>query len=140
MIRLPISPTTATAELLSWASTNTPSVPEGGGQPMYAISFDLDTATLADVYPNDNWRHAYEQIRGVLERHGFDRQQGSVYFGGVKVTAVTTVLAVQDIARQHAWFAPAVRDIRMLRIDEWNDLNPAVAAAIGIGEQGELDI
>jgi len=40
----------------------------------------------------------------------------------------------------YEWLAPSVRDIRMLRIDEWNDLNPAVAAAIGIGEQGELDL
>ena len=35
---------------------------------------------------------------------------------------------------------PAVTDVRMLRIDEFDDLNPAIAAAIGVGEQGDLGV
>ncbi|MDR3054900.1 MAG: hypothetical protein LBU53_05795 [Zoogloeaceae bacterium] len=66
-------------------------------------------------------------IRKVLvEEYGFDGQQGSVYFGGSKVDAVTCVLAVQELSARYAWFAPSVRDIRMLRIEENNDLMPAV--------------
>jgi virulence-associated protein VapD len=38
------------------------------------------------------------------------------------------VLAVQDLAKSYAWFSPSVRDIRMLRIEDNNDLMPAVAA------------
>ena len=56
---------------------------------MYAVVFDLDTRTLEQVYPNDSWRNAYVDIRKVLERHGFDWQQGSTYFGGDSVDAVT---------------------------------------------------
>jgi virulence-associated protein VapD len=96
---------------------------------MYAISFDLDQEQLKKNYHNQSYNNAYEDIRKVLEVHHFTRQQGSVYFGDVdKVTAVSTVLAVQDLARQFSWFWPAVSDIRMLRIEENNDLMPAVEA------------
>ncbi len=94
---------------------------------MYAIAFDLDTQTLEASYPSASWRNAYEDIRRVLATHHFDRQQGSVYFGdAAHVDAVRCVLAVQDLTRQFAWFAPAVSDIRMLRIEENNDLHPAI--------------
>lgn len=62
----------------------------------------------------------------MLQRHGFAWQQGSVYFGGPEISAVTCVLAAMDLARSLPWFASSVRDIRMLRIEEMNDLMPAV--------------
>jgi len=43
--------------------------------------------------------------------------------------AVTCVLAAIDLSRQLPWFAPSVRDMRMLRIEELNDLMPAVQQA-----------
>ncbi|MCL4671606.1 MAG: hypothetical protein KJZ64_01430 [Sphingomonadaceae bacterium] len=52
------------------------------GKSMYAIVFDLDTATLEQTYPNQSWRNAYQDIRRVLEDRGFEWQQGSTYFGG----------------------------------------------------------
>ena len=94
---------------------------------MYAIAFDLDTDTLERTYGKASWRNAYEDIRRVLASHNFDRQQGSVYFGDAdKVDPVLCVLAVQDLTRQFAWFAASVSDIRMLRIEENNDLRPAI--------------
>ncbi|BBK44851.1 endoribonuclease VapD [Allostella vacuolata] len=94
---------------------------------MYAIAFDLDTDTLERTYHNASWRNAYEDIRRVLAEHAFDRQQGSVYFGDAeKVDPVRCVLAVQDLTRRYPWFAAAVNDIRMLRIEENNDLRPAI--------------
>ncbi len=98
---------------------------------MYAIAFDMDTETLKASYPNESYNNAYGDIKKVLESHGFTRQQGSVYFGDPKtVTAVTCVLAVMDLTRKHDWFAPSVRDIRMLRIEEQNDLMEAVKQAV----------
>lgn len=94
---------------------------------MYAIAFDLEMEALKLHYPNSSYTNAYEDIRKVLETHGFSRQQGSVYFGNDTVTPVTCVLAVQDVQKVHPWFAKAVRDIRMLRIEEHNDLLPAIA-------------
>ncbi|MEM1424735.1 MAG: virulence factor [Planctomycetota bacterium] len=93
----------------------------------YAISFDLDTQTLRDVYHVDSYQNAYTDIRKHLESRGFEWQQGSVYFGGDEVDAVRCVLVVQELNRLHAWFAASVRDIRMLRIEENNDLMPAIS-------------
>lgn len=92
----------------------------------YAIAFDLDTDTLKKSYPNDSWNNAYGDIRKTLEPIGFTWQQGSVYFGDEKINAVTCVLAAQELSKKYAWFKASVRDIRMLRIEEMNDLSPAL--------------
>lgn len=98
---------------------------------MYAIVFDLDQESLAQTYHNDSYKNAYGDIKKTLETHGFSRQQGSVYFGDVsKVDAVSCVLAVMDLAKNNSWFEPSVRDIRMLRIEDNNDLMPAVKKAV----------
>lgn len=99
--------------------------PEGR---MYAIAFDMDIDSLRNNY-GDPYNNAYLEIRKVLERHGFTWQQGSVYFGGERINAVTCVLAAIDLSRSLPWFAASVRDIRMLRIEELNDLMPAVRQA-----------
>lgn len=102
---------------------------------VYAIAFDMDIEQLRTNY-GEPYNNAYLEIRRVLQRHGFTWQQGSVYFGGETVTAVTCVLAAIDLAQSLAWFAASVRDIRMLRIEELNDLMPAVQQAVA-GQQEE---
>ena len=92
---------------------------------VYAIAFDMDIEQLRLHY-GDPYNNAYLEIRRVLQRHGFTWQQGSVYFGGPDINAVTCVLAAIDLSRPLPWFAASVRDIRMLRIEELNDLMPAV--------------
>lgn len=95
---------------------------------MYAIAFDMDIESLRLNY-GDPYNNAYMEIRRVLQSHGFLWQQGSVYFGGDQINAVTCVLAAMDLSRQLPWFASSVRDTRMLRIEELNDLMPAVQQA-----------
>lgn len=97
---------------------------------VFAIAFDMDIEQLRSNY-GDPHNNAYLEIRRVLQNHGFTWQQGSVYFGGPDVSSVTCVLATIDLARSLPWFAASVRDIRMLRIEELNDLMPAVQDAIG---------
>jgi virulence-associated protein VapD len=92
----------------------------------YAISFDLDTKTLQDSYPTASWQNAYFDIERALREHGFLRKQGSVYFGDETVDVVRCQTAVQRIAVDFDWFAPSVKDIRMLRIEDNNDLMPAI--------------
>jgi len=94
---------------------------------MYAIAFDLEQEALRQHYHGNTPTNAYEDVRRVLEQHGFTRQQGSVYFGNEAVTPVTCVMAVQDVQKTYSWFAKVVIDIRMLRIEEHNDLMPAIA-------------
>jgi len=98
----------------------------------HAIAFDLDTDMLKRSYGNDSYNNACGDIRKLLTtKHNFTWQQGSVYFGDpAKVNAVSTVLAVMDVARTFSWFAASVRDVRMLRIEEQSDLMGAVKEAI----------
>jgi virulence-associated protein VapD len=95
-----------------------------GGR-LHAIAFDMDIEALRSAY-GDPYNNACTEIRKVLQRHGFSWQQGSVYFGDERVNAVTCVMATLDLARSLPWFAASVRDIRMLRVEELNDLMPAV--------------
>lgn len=91
----------------------------------YAISFDLDTEQLKQVYPSQSWQNAYGDIKRVLTQLGFDWQQGSVYFG-TDINAVQCVIAAQKLSQTFPWFKACIRDIRMLRIEELNDLMPAL--------------
>lgn len=105
--------------------TTFPAAGLNGESRMYAIAFDMDIESLRSAY-GDPYNNAYAEIKKVLQGHGFLWQQGSVYFGGDKINAVTCVLAAIDLAKTLPWFAASVRDIRMLRIEELNDLMPAV--------------
>jgi len=99
-------------------------LPEGKVR-TYAVAFDLDTEILKQTY-GDPPNNAYGEIKRFLLEKGFDWQQGSVYFGTDKINAVTCVLAITEMSKALPWFAASVRDIRMLRIEEFNDLAPAL--------------
>ena len=103
----------------------------GGRAPvMYAISFDLDTKVLQQSYPSASWQNAYADIGRFLRERGFGHQQGSVYFGDDSIDVVRCQLVVQEMTIEFEWFAPSVSDIRMLRIEENNDLRPAIDFAL----------
>jgi len=93
---------------------------------MYAVTFDIDTNCLNDQYTGNNYQNAYGDIRKFMEANNFSWQQGSVYFGNEKITAVTCVLTIQKLADKHPWLTACVKDIRMLRIEENNDLMEAL--------------
>ena len=99
---------------------------------VYAIVFDMDTEQLRTHY-GDPYNNAFLEIRRVLESHQFDWQQWSVYFGQPEVTAATAMLAVIDLTIRLPWFGRSVRDIRMLRLEELNDLMPVVQRIAGMG-------
>ena len=93
---------------------------------MYAIVFDLDTENLKELYHGNSYNNAYVDIRNYLTARGFEWKQGSTYFGNHDIDAVRCVTTVQKLARKFDWFTPCVRDIRMLRIEEDNDLSIAI--------------
>jgi virulence-associated protein VapD len=95
---------------------------------LYAITFDMDIDSLK-IHFGDPYNNAYAEIRKIMQKQGFAWQQGGVYFGGEQINAVTCVLAAIELSRRLPWFAASVRDIRMLRIEEFNDLMPAVQQA-----------
>jgi virulence-associated protein VapD len=96
------------------------------GNSVYAIVFDFDTELLEQLYPNASWRNAYTDVRSYLTARGFEWMQGSTYFGDDSVDAVRCVRTVQRLSKKYPWFTPSVRDIRMLRIEENNDLRVAL--------------
>lgn len=69
---------------------------------MYAIVFGMDIESLRNNY-GDPYNNAYMEIRRILESHGFVWQQGSTYFGGERINAVTCVLAAIDPAQSLPW-------------------------------------
>lgn len=93
---------------------------------MYAIAFDLDTEMLTKTYRNDSYNNAYSDISKTLTSHGFSKQQGSMYFGNINSTAVDCTLAIIDLASTYDWFSVSVRDVRMLRVEDNNDLKPII--------------
>src|SRR5271155_5597214 len=98
---------------------------------VYAIAFDMDIEQVR-IHYGDPYNNAYLEIRRILEGHQFQWQQGSVYFGGPTVTAASVMVAVNDLTTRLPWFAASVRDIRMLRIEELNDLVPVVQRLAGL--------
>jgi len=83
---------------------------------MYAVTFDIDTNCL----------NAYGDIRKFMEANNFIWQQGSVYFGNEKINAINCVITIQKLAKQYSWFMACVKDVRMLRIEENNNLIDAI--------------
>ncbi|WP_066114612.1 hypothetical protein [Blastomonas sp. CCH7-E1] len=82
---------------------------------VYAIAYDLNAEAAI--------RHgAYDKIARVLASHGFSRQQGSVFYGTIETQASDCFMAVMEVHRKYPWFWEVVRDMRMLRIDENDDL------------------
>lgn len=100
-----------------------------GENNLYSIAFDIDTVMLEEEFGIKR-PTAYGAIGRLLSRRGFYPMQGSVYFSEDTVTPVICVLAAQELARELEWFAPCVKDIRMLRIEEDNDLMPAVESVL----------
>jgi virulence-associated protein VapD len=94
---------------------------------MYAIIFDFDTETLQQTYPNTNSRNAYTDVRTFLTQRGFEWREGGAYFGDDTIDAARCITVVQRLAKRYPWFTPSVSDLRMLRIEENNDLKAALA-------------
>lgn len=93
---------------------------------MYAVVFDLDTNCLNEQYDEPTYHNAYKKVKDFMMSNGFTWTQGSVYFGDDSIDAVKCVLTIQKLSNTYPWFATCVKDIRMLRIEENNDLMPAI--------------
>lgn len=106
-----------------------PNAQQWSGGRVYAIAFDLDTDVLKRRLGEAAHTSAWHSVRRVFEEKGFTWRQGSLYFGNERTTPVDCVLAVQEASKRFVWFRDAVTDIRMLRIEENNDLYPALGEA-----------
>ncbi|WP_386694587.1 VapD [Lonepinella sp. MS14435] len=87
----------------------------------YLITFDMDTNCLKENYHSKSANNAYYDIRNVLEKHGFDNLQGSVYLGQENISEAHGTLAIQELTAKFKWFYPCVSNIKFYRIE--SDLN-----------------
>ena len=92
----------------------------------YAIAFNLRTEDLTQYYSEKSPGNAYKEIGNFLKANGFIHQLGSLYFGDETIDAVRCVLLVQKLSKKLLWLSKCVTDIRMLRIEENNNLMPAL--------------
>lgn len=93
---------------------------------MYAVVLGLYPNCLNECYEGTTYHGAYNLVRDFMQTNGFAHTQGSVYFGNEEMDAVKCVPTVQKLAREYPWFATCAKDVRMLRIEENNDLMPAI--------------
>lgn len=93
---------------------------------MFAIAFDLCISDLQGAHPKGEKgvSQAYEEIREVLAKQGFEWIQGSVYTNNDEsMTAV--FLAIEDL-KEIPWFSKSVRDIRAFQMQNWSDFTEVV--------------
>lgn len=100
---------------------------------VYAIAFDLDTKIAAELVTG-GYHYCYTQIKMVMAEHGFENVQGSLYFGDPDSDSVSCFLAVRALDDKFAWFGRAVRDMRMLRVDENSDLLPLLSSRLRLDD------
>ncbi|TID11112.1 VapD [Avibacterium paragallinarum] len=87
----------------------------------YLITFDMDTNCLKENYHGNSYNNAYYDIRNVLEQHGFNNLQGSVYLGREGISEAHGTIAIQELTAKFDWFYPCTSNIKFYRIE--SDLN-----------------
>lgn len=90
---------------------------------MFAISFDLKIETVKETYPK-SVASAYSAVKDILQEHGFEWIQGSVYAYQEPNNALRAVNRAINDLKQLSWFCQSVRDIRVFQILEWSDFTP----------------
>jgi virulence-associated protein VapD len=100
---------------------------------MFAIAYDFDTEKLKEHYTS-SYNNAYGDVRKFMETKGFTAKQGSVLYGDDTVTMVSAVLAVSGLSTKFPWVLPSLKDIRILRILDSDDLMPAIQSGASKAE------
>jgi virulence-associated protein VapD len=96
----------------------------------YAILLVMEQNFSNNSETGEGLSEGFSLIADVLRLRGFKRELDGFYVGNGDVTAVSCVLATQELRRSLPWFQGAIREIKMLRIEENNDLQPAIDAAV----------
>lgn len=91
--------------------------------PTYAILLRLDDCVLRRLLEANDL--ARDQITHFFAKQGFVRRNHDLYFGDQTVDAVQCVLTAQRLAATFNWVVSAIKEIRMLRIEEDCDLTGA---------------
>ncbi len=91
---------------------------------MFAIAFDMDTKALEAQF-GPSYTNKYKEIEKFLAEHNFHWQQGSLYYGSKETTTIgTPFLVARRLSNNFPWFKTCVKDIRVLKIEDDDDLKP----------------
>lgn len=91
---------------------------------MYAIAFDMECAQLQKHFTSVPT--AYAKIKSIMQDHGFEWRQGSLYI--IESDDMARLMKVIHVLSQQQWFASSVRDIRAFRVEQWSDFTGLVHA------------
>ena len=90
---------------------------------MYALAFDMVISDLQKYY-GEPYNKAYNEIKELLKKNGFEWVQGSTYMTmNDDLTAlVKTVMELSKIE----WFKKSVRDLRGFKVESWSNFTDLV--------------
>ena len=91
---------------------------------IYAVAFDMDTKCLEREY-GKSYPNAYKDIGDVFKRYALVNVQGSVYLGAS--SWLECVSALQEMVAHHEWFGQCVRNVRVFRVEDDNDVTQLIA-------------
>lgn len=77
----------------------------------------MNTNCLKENYHGNNWNNAYYDIANTLQKHGFNRIQGSVFLGEKGISEAHGTIALQELTATYDWFYECVSNVRFYRIE-----------------------
>jgi virulence-associated protein VapD len=67
------------------------------------VNFDLDTASLIEVFGEADRRRGYSEIKRFMVRNGFDHRQYSGYVSKERMSYVDTYDLIKALKKQCPW-------------------------------------
>lgn len=93
---------------------------------MYAIVFDFDLDILKRVKDVDGYADVFSKVKNILAVQGFTHKTGNMFVSRESISSVDVIVIMQSISKLYPWFAPSLSQLEMYRIEEVNDLLPAM--------------
>lgn len=86
----------------------------------------LTIESLKSFDDNPENCYPYDELRDCFNKFGFTKLNDYMYIGNSNITAVDCVLVTQYLNNKFKWFKPAVRNFKMLRVEDTTDLLKAI--------------
>lgn len=87
-----------------------------------ALNFDLSTHQLKEVYPGNDYRKAYDDLRRFFSHHHFVHRQGSGYLSDEKLYSTDIYESMDILARQMPWIGACVNKMDVTNVGKQHDL------------------
>ena len=83
-----------------------------------SLNFDLDTKKLQELYPNNSYTQAYDDIKRFLTKNGFEHRQGSGYISKEIMKASQIVNIIEELNNQHSWIKDCCKTLDYYDVGE----------------------